>query len=88
MAANIDRLIEEIKGLSQAEKCELARRLDEEAILDDQSWYWTPEWQAAEREADEDMAAGRIHRYNNVDELIKSLHEQCNQQSDEEQLES
>lgn len=84
MAANIDRLIEEIKGLSQAEKCELARRLDEEAILDDQSWYWTPEWQAAEKEADEDIAAGRVHCYDNVDELTKSLHEPCNQPSYEE----
>lgn len=84
MAANIDRLIEEIKGLSQTEKYELARRLDEEAILDDQSWYWTPKWQAAEKEADEDIAADRVHRYNNVDELIKSLHEQCNQPSGEE----
>jgi len=31
MSANIDRLIE-IKGLSQTEKFEFARRLDEEAI--------------------------------------------------------
>ena len=27
---------------------------------DDQSWFWTEEWQAGEREADEDLAAGRI----------------------------
>ena len=25
----------------------------------DQAWYWTPEWQAKEREADEAIAAGR-----------------------------
>src|SRR5437667_12600405 len=24
-----------------------------------QAWFWTPEWQAKEREADEDIAAGR-----------------------------
>ena len=26
----------------------------------DQAWYWTPEWQKGEREADEDIAAGRV----------------------------
>lgn len=26
----------------------------------DQAWYWTKEWQAKERQADEDIAAGRI----------------------------
>lgn len=25
----------------------------------DQAWFWTPEWQAGEREADEDIKAGR-----------------------------
>lgn len=24
-----------------------------------QAWFWTPKWQAAEREADEDLKAGR-----------------------------
>lgn len=26
----------------------------------DQAWYWTKEWQEMEREADEDIAAGRL----------------------------
>lgn len=76
MATNIDRLIEEIKSLSQAEKFELVRRLNEEAVFDDQSWYWTPEWQAAEKEADEDIAAGRVQRFDNIDDAIKFLHQQ------------
>ncbi len=25
-----------------------------------QAWFWTPEWQAGEREADADRAAGRV----------------------------
>jgi antitoxin (DNA-binding transcriptional repressor) of toxin-antitoxin stability system len=28
------------------------------AIDPDQAWFWTPEWQAGEREIDEDRAAG------------------------------
>jgi AbrB family looped-hinge helix DNA binding protein len=27
-------------------------------IPDDQAWFWAPEWQAREREADEDLARG------------------------------
>lgn len=29
------------------------------AIPADEAWFWTPEWQAMEREADEDIKAGR-----------------------------
>lgn len=28
------------------------------AIDPDQAWFWTPEWQAKEREVDEEMATG------------------------------
>lgn len=38
-----------------------------------QAWFWTPEWQKAEREADADIKAGRVYRANNVEELIASL---------------
>lgn len=83
MAANIDRLIEEIKALSRAEKFELARRLDEEAVFEDQSWYWTTEWQTAEKEADEDIATGRVHRFDNVEDAIKFLHQQAEESNGE-----
>ena len=38
-----------------------------------QAWYWTPEWQAGEREADEDIAAGRVERFMNDEEFLESL---------------
>lgn len=28
----------------------------------EQAWFWTPDWQAGEREADEDIAEGRVTR--------------------------
>ena len=28
-----------------------------------QAWFWTPEWQQMEREADEDIAAGRVENW-------------------------
>jgi len=46
----------------------------ETGVLDDnQSWYWTSQWQTAEKEADEDVATGRVYHYDNVDELMRAL---------------
>ena|ERR1035438_2727678 len=39
----------------------------------DQWWFWTPEWQAGEREADADIAAGRTQVYTNAAEFLASL---------------
>jgi AbrB family looped-hinge helix DNA binding protein len=38
-----------------------------------QAWFWTPEWQAKEREADEDAAAGRVERFEGDDEFLAAL---------------
>ena len=39
----------------------------------DQVWFWTPEWQKKEREADADIAAGRLKEFESVDDLLKDL---------------
>jgi len=39
----------------------------------DQAWFWTERWQAMEREADEDIAAGRVSHAMDVDEFIANL---------------
>ena len=38
-----------------------------------QSYFWTPEWQQGEKEADEDIKAGRILRFSSAKALIKYL---------------
>ncbi len=38
-----------------------------------QAWFWTPEWQAGEREADADLAAGRGETFNSGEEFIEAL---------------
>jgi bifunctional DNA-binding transcriptional regulator/antitoxin component of YhaV-PrlF toxin-antitoxin module len=43
------------------------------AIDPGQVWFWTPEWQAKEREADEDYAAGRFTRYYSDEEFLAAL---------------
>ena len=43
-------------------------------VLDaDQAYYWSAEWQAAEYEADADIAAGRVKSFATVEELIQEL---------------
>ncbi len=44
-----------------------------ELIDNDQSWFWTKEWQEEEREADEDIKAGRVKEFDNVEDFIKEL---------------
>ena len=38
-----------------------------------QAWFWTPEWQAKEREASADIAAGRVHRFQSGEEFLAAL---------------
>lgn len=39
----------------------------------DQWWFWTARWQEMEREAAADIEAGRFHRYENGEELLRAL---------------
>lgn len=38
-----------------------------------QAWFWTAEWQAGEREADADEAAGRGETFESGEEFVKAL---------------
>ncbi len=38
-----------------------------------QAWFWAPEWQAGEREAEADRAAGRVEMFASGAELIEAL---------------
>lgn len=38
-----------------------------------EEWFWTEEWQAGERAADEDIANGRYQEFKTVDELLSYL---------------
>lgn len=39
----------------------------------DQAWFWTERWQKMEREADDDVAAGRTKTTGSVDEFLDEL---------------
>ena len=38
-----------------------------------QAWFWAPEWQAGERAVDEEIAAGRLQRFDNLESFIANL---------------
>lgn len=43
------------------------------AVPAEQAWFWTDRWQAMEREADADVAAGRVTVVDGLDGLIADL---------------
>ena len=54
--------------------------VDERAVLmpkklldKSQAYFWTKKWQEGEREADEDIRAGRVKTFESVEELISDL---------------
>jgi AbrB family looped-hinge helix DNA binding protein len=51
--------------------------LPKKLIPAEQSWFWSKEWQEKEKEADEDIKAGKVSQsFENDDELIKHLRSQ------------
>ena len=40
----------------------------------EQAWFWTRRWQEGEREAEEDIRAGRSQRFDSAREAITFLH--------------
>ena len=42
----------------------------------DQAWFWTERWLKMEKEADADIAAGRVSEAEGLDDLVSILEEQ------------
>ena len=43
----------------------------------EQAWFWTERWQEGEREAEEDIGAGRIHSFDGAEEAVAFLHKRA-----------
>ena len=39
----------------------------------DQAWFWTKNWQAAEKEVDKQIKNGKVKSFDNVDDAIRFL---------------
>jgi hypothetical protein len=37
------------------------------------AWFWTTDWQAGEREADQELAAGRAAHFESADAFLRAL---------------
>jgi antitoxin PrlF len=75
-------LPEEIRNAAHLEEGDLLEaELTDEGILlrpqkvidASQAWFWTSEWQAGEREADRDEAAGRGETFEPGEEFVEAL---------------
>ena len=40
----------------------------------DQAWFWTERWQQGEKEAEEDIRAGRVHNFPDAKKAIDYVH--------------
>lgn len=66
-------IIEQL-GIKPGDYVEITRKNRSIVITpSEDAWFWSKEWQEKEREADEDIKAGRVKRFKNIKELIKDL---------------
>lgn len=62
------------------ERAEQVIPLWKEIVAADQEWYWSPEWQAIEAEADAELAAGQYDDFATMDDLIADLEAAASEQ--------
>ncbi len=43
-------------------------------VPEDEEWFWSPEWQAGEREVNAALKRGDYQTFDSVEELINDLH--------------
>ena len=48
-------------------------------VRPDSAYFWTREWQAGEREADEDIRAGRLTSFDNAEDAMEYLRNLANE---------
>jgi len=67
-------------NLKEGDLLEIAIEIDgsirltpQTAIDRSQAYFWTKRWQEGERQAEKDIKAGRVKKFDNVDDLIADL---------------
>ena len=71
------RLLLELADDLQRNRTEPSIRRKPSHVSKDQAWFWTDEWQAGEREVDEALARGDYMEFDNIEALIRKLHQAC-----------
>ena len=71
--AELHKLIDELPETAVDGAGVLLRGIIKGPVDPDQAWFWTPEWQEGEREADAELAQGSGVVYSSTDEFISHL---------------
>ena len=73
--ADLHQLVDRLPAEAIDDAAILLEAITDGRIDPTQAWFWTREWQTKEREADDDLAAGRGTTYASDDELLAALEE-------------
>jgi hypothetical protein len=58
--------------LSPEESAALAEAIDE-ALAEDQAWFWSEAWQASECASEADLVEGRYQDFDNMESMLRDL---------------
>jgi hypothetical protein len=67
-----------LDALTEAGDGAMIQRIVAEALLAavEQRYFWTPEWQVKEQEADEAIAEGRVRTFDSMEDMLTFLNAQ------------
>jgi hypothetical protein len=71
--ADLHRLVDELPDDAIDGTITLLQKVVVRQLDPDQLWFWTPEWQEGEREADVELAAGQGTIYQSDEEFLAAL---------------
>jgi antitoxin PrlF len=71
--ADLHKLVDELPDGAVEGAGVLLRGIIKGPLDPGQAWFWTPEWQAGEREADAEIAAGGGTRYGSDEDFLGAL---------------
>jgi hypothetical protein len=73
--AELHELVDRLPDRAVDGAAVLLEEIADGRIDPDPAWFWTREWQEKEREADEDLTAGRSTRYESDEDFLAALDE-------------
>jgi hypothetical protein len=71
--AELHKMIDELPDNAVDGAGVLLRGIINGPLDPDQAWFWTPDWQRKEHEADADKAAGKADRFDSDDDFLAAL---------------
>lgn len=73
--AELHQLVDRLPDQAVDGAAILLEEITDGRVDSEQAWFWTREWQEREREADEDLAAGRVTRFESDEDFLAALDE-------------